>query len=94
MAKAHAAEYGRSRADEYRRKAEACRVHAKRASGDWKPKCLDLADRWDEAADQVGPTQAAVTRSRVKGEICTFDHDVRLAPGISLVRDSRSLKPV
>jgi hypothetical protein len=66
MAKAHAAEYGRSRADEYRRKAEACRVHAKRASGDWKAKWLDLADRWDEAADQVGPTQAAANARQAR----------------------------
>jgi hypothetical protein len=62
MAKFHAAEYGRSRANDYHRKAEACRVHAERASGDWKAKWLDLAERWDEAADQVALDQAAVGR--------------------------------
>ena len=65
MAKAHAAEYGRTRADEYRSKAENCRVQAQRASGDRKAKWLDLAERWDEAADQVGLSQAAVEARHV-----------------------------
>lgn len=58
MAKAHAAEYGRTRADEYRGKAENCRVQAERASGDRKARRLDLAERWDEAADQAEAGQA------------------------------------
>jgi hypothetical protein len=36
MAEVHADELGRSRADEYRRKAEDCRVQAERDSGDRK----------------------------------------------------------
>jgi hypothetical protein len=66
MAKAHAAEYGRSRADEYRRKAEDCRVHAERASGNWKAKWFDLAERWDEAADRLALSQAAVKARHVR----------------------------
>src|SRR3954452_3763296 len=60
MAKGHAAEYGRTRADEYRSKAEGYRVQAERASGDGKAKWLDLSERWDQAAGQVALTQAAV----------------------------------
>src|SRR5438309_855780 len=44
---------GRSRADEYRMKAEDCRVQAERASGDGRRTWLDLAERWSAAADQV-----------------------------------------
>src|SRR3954454_20476568 len=44
---------GRSRADEYRMKAEGCRVQAERASGDRRRTWLDLAERWSAAADQV-----------------------------------------
>src|SRR4051794_34609220 len=43
----------RSRADEYRTKAEGCRVQAERASGDRRRTWLDLAERWSAAADQV-----------------------------------------
>jgi hypothetical protein len=60
MAKFHAAEYGRTRADEYRSKAENCRVQAERASGDRKAKWLDLADGWDEAPDHAAFSQAPV----------------------------------
>jgi len=60
MAKAHAAEYGRSRADEYRRKAEDYRVRAEQDSGDRKRIWLDLAERWGAAADQVEVSLAAI----------------------------------
>src|SRR4051794_4115277 len=43
----------RSRADEYRTKAEGCRVQAERASGDRRRTWLELAERWSAAADQV-----------------------------------------
>ena len=66
MAKVHVDEYGRTRADEYRRKAEDCRVQAERASGDRKHKWLDLAERWDEAANQVEVSGAAVDAKRIK----------------------------
>jgi hypothetical protein len=52
--------------DEYRRKAENCRVQAARASGDRKAKWFDLAERWDEAADRVEVSAAAVDAKRDK----------------------------
>jgi len=53
--------------DEYRRKAENCRVQAERASsGDRKAKWIDLAERWDEAADRVEVSAAAVDAKRDK----------------------------
>jgi hypothetical protein len=52
--------------DEYRRKAEKCRVQAERASGDRKAKWIDLAERWDEAADRVEVSAAAVDAKRDK----------------------------
>src|SRR3954470_882195 len=51
--------------DDYRR-AENCRVKAERASGDRKAKWIDLAERWDEAADRVGVSAAAVDAKRDK----------------------------
>ena len=71
MAKAHAAEYGRSRADEYRRKAEDCRVHAERASGNWKAKWFDLAERWDEAARTQSSGGEGAARARYPSLIIT-----------------------
>jgi hypothetical protein len=52
--------------DDYRRKAENCRVKAERASGDRKAKWIDLAERWDEAADRVEVNAAAVDAKRDK----------------------------
>ena len=60
MAKVHVDEYGRSRADEYRRKAEDYRVRAEQDSGDRKRIWLDLAERWGSAADQVEVSLAAI----------------------------------
>jgi hypothetical protein len=51
--------------DDYRR-AENCRVKAERASGDRKAKWIDLAERWDEAADRVEVSAAAVDAKRDK----------------------------
>jgi hypothetical protein len=56
-------DYGRSRANEYRTKAD-CRVHAQRASGDWKTARRSRA--WNEAADQVGPAQARGGAARAR----------------------------
>jgi hypothetical protein len=52
--------------DEYRKNAENCRVQAERASGDRKAKWIDLAERWDEAADRVEVSAAAVDVKRDK----------------------------
>src|SRR4051794_8677273 len=55
---------GRSRADEYRSKAEGCRVQAERASGDRRRTWLELAERWSAAADQVEVSLAALDAER------------------------------
>jgi hypothetical protein len=57
---------GRSRADEYRMKAEGCRVQAERASGDQRRTWLDLAERWSAAADQVEVSLAGLESEHVQ----------------------------
>jgi hypothetical protein len=56
----------RSCVDEYRTKAEACRVEAGRASGDRRRTWLDLAERWSAAADQVEVSLAGAESEHVQ----------------------------
>src|SRR5436190_5195854 len=64
-------------ADEYRRKSEDCRVQAERDSGDRKGRWLDLAHRWDAAADQIEISLAAVDAER---DLCAGGVDRRQEP--------------
>jgi hypothetical protein len=91
MAKFHAAEYGRTRAEEYRSKAENCRVQAERASGDRKAKWLDLAD--GGMRRRITPHSARHRWKRGTRDISTFDGHARLVPGTPLLvcADSLSL---
>ena len=79
MAQAHAHNMAELGAGEYRGKAQDCRAQAERASGDRRDKWLELAERWEEAANHVEVSGAAVDAKRIKN-LFAFEVDRRQEP--------------